>query len=145
MHKLTACLAIQERHGHWAAKVRQHFDIEPLVETRIWDDLFATLSERPHSIALLELQERNFESTLRNAIKIRREFNQCRFIFAGDSFLEPIRWQLSEFGATCTIHNFSSFQEALAVVRKHLKLAPALELDFPDSIWQRLPWQSNAS
>ena len=140
----SARVIVCEMTGQWATGLRRLLGDRgrQVQETRSLGECWEALQRSPISILVLELTAQNNESLLRHLEDLGTRFPQARALVVGNRDGESCEWLLREAGAVHAVWSRRRLAAAVALIERHLALAPRPQLPWREAIWQRLPWRS---
>ncbi len=133
---------VSERKGTWAAALGR----EPeAAATRIYHarslvECWEMLDWAPASFVVAELTQASAEALVDRLARLPREYPLARVAVVAERSLAAYEPWLREAGAVAFVTSPRGLAPLVAVARRHLRQAPAVELGFVEEVWARLPW-----
>jgi hypothetical protein len=136
---------LYERTGRWAAAIMRHLPAAvELVQVRGRDQCLACLAEAPTSIVAFEFTAKGVKEPVELASQITRRYPWSTIVaLAGDEATDFE--QLSREAGIA--HVFQSPRELAPwpqIVERHFARIPLEPVEFAESVWRSLPWNSAA-
>lgn len=142
-----AHLIVCERSPHWAVAFRRQLrgrSIE-VEETRSIDQCGEALCRAPHSVFALEIGPADWNPRVRWLWSTSHAFANARAIVLASRGMEQADWLFREAGAAWVAYSTRNTAVMTRFVRQCLGPKSASRPEFPERIWERLPWAQVAT